>query len=229
MSFSFGFGGGKSKAKTGPWARQAPFLTQGFDWAQNLYNQQQSSPWASTLGQYGQMLAPNIGQANQFFGSVMDGSFQNQFDSMRENYWRPENQVAADALRSDTIEGLRRSDWGDALGASISGLGVGQGSDGYLKMRLASEENALRGYQQQLAGMHGQAADRQYQAASDWAGRSFGGANMMANMGMQGLDLLHQQNQAPWETLNNYWNIIAGNSWGGKENKSNANFNMGFG
>jgi hypothetical protein len=229
LSKTLGFSKSKSKGKTSPWAPQQPYLKDGFGFALDTYNQQQSSPWGQMLGQFGNQMAPGIGQAQDFFGSTLDGSHQAQVDSMRQNYWRPENQMAADALRADTVEGLRRSDWGDALGASISGLGVGQRSDGYLKMRMGSEENAMRGYQQQLAGLHNAAADRQYQAANDWSQRGFQGAGMMGQMGMQGMNLLAMQHQLPWDNLSNYWNIVGGANWGSRTKEKGGQMGGNFG
>lgn len=253
---------------TNPWEAQTPYLTGGFEAAQNLLNQgmtpeqiqaiqmggqasQLAGPIGDFMRQYGQQIAPSLGQATDFYGQVMQGNagqFTNPYESQQhqgimQNYWGAPQQMQADALRADTIEGLRRSDWGDALGASLAGVSVGEESSPYLKMRMAAEENATRGYQTQLAGMHDRAFGQATQRANNWAGADMGiqqqgfgnqmaAAGSMTGIGQQGFGLMQQgygMNQqgaqdmgawgnygqgAQWTPLQNYWNVVGSNSWG---------------
>jgi hypothetical protein len=235
MGFGFDFGGSKGSSKSSPWAVQTPFLTQGFEQAQSILQNQQNSPYANVMGQYGQMLAPSLGMAQNFNQQVLDGQqgqFSNPFASeqygqIQQNYWNPAYQQAADSIRADTVEGLRRSDWGDAMGASMAGMGVGIDSDPYVKARLAQSEQASRGYQQALSGLHMGAMQQAQGTADQWAGANlqnqyagFGNqaaaAGWMGEAGMQGINLQNQQYNQPWQDLQNYWNIVGSNSWGGK-------------
>lgn len=250
MSGSFGFGAGSSKSKSNsaPWKPQAAQLTQGFDWANQIYQNQQNSPYANVMGQYGEMLAPSIGAAQGFNQQVLDGQagqFTNpyqseQYQGIQSNYWTPFHQQSADQIRADTVEGLRRSDWGDAMGASMAGMGVGIDSSPYVKARLASSERATQGYQRALSGLHQGAWGQAQQNADQWAqadlGNQFAGfgnqaaaANNMGQFGIQGIGMQNQQYQQPWQDLQSYWNIVASNNWGGKTQGKDTSFGISAG
>lgn len=246
MSFGFSFGG--SKSKSNPWAAQSPFLTGGFQQAQDTLNSQGQSPYANVMGQYGSQMAPGIGDAMGFNQSVLSGQagqFSNAFEDPRyqqtlQDYWQPQHQMAADQIRADTVEGLRRSDWGDAMGASMAGMGVGIDSSPYVKARLAQSEQATRGYQSALTNLHQGAFGQAQHRADQWAGADMGNqyagfqnqamaAGNLGQMGMQGVGMQHQQYNQPWQDLSNYWNIVGSNNWGGKTSDRSAGFSLPLG
>lgn len=232
MGFGFSFGGSKSKSKSSPWAPQQPYITGGFERAEEALDAQQSSPYANVMGQYGQMLAPSLGQAQGFYQGAMDGTANpyasEQYNQMLGDYWNPAYQQAADSIRTDTVEGLRRSDWGDAMGASMAGMGVGIDSDPYVKARLRQSEDAMRGYQSSLSGLHMGAMGQAQQRADQFAGSQFQAANQMGSMGMQGVGLQAEQYNLPWQDLQNYWNIVGGTNWGGKQKGKDKSAGFGF-
>jgi hypothetical protein len=186
----------------------------------------QAQTVGNLMSRYGQALAPSMGQAQGFQQSVLDGSagqFSNpyasdQYNNIAGDYWKPQHQQMADNIRSETVEGLRRSDWGDAMGASLSGMGAGIESSPYVKARLAQSEQATRGYQNALSGLHMGAAGQAQQTANQWAGADmsnqyagFGNqanaANSLMGMGQAGIGLMQggygmgqqgYQDQAGW-------------------------------
>lgn len=231
--FGFDFGGGKSKQRSAPWKQQQPYLMTGFEEAERRLQQADQSQYGNILGQYGAQLAPSLGEAQNFYSGVMSGGANpytsDQYNQIRGNYWQPQHQMMADDIRAQTVEGLRRSDWGDAMGASMSGMGTGIESSPYAKARLAQSEQATQGYQSQLANLHMGAAGQAQQVADQFAGSQFGAANQMANMGMGGLDLLGQQHQLPFQDLMNYWNIAGGANWGGTQKGKDMKAGFSFG
>ena len=232
---TFGISGGAKKEKTtnNPWGVQIPYLQSGFEQAQANLTASQQSQYGNILGQYGSQLAPSIGQAQNFYSGVMSGGANpytsDQYNQIRGDYWQPQHQQMADDIRSQTVEGLRRSDWGDAMGASMSGMGVGIDSSPYVKARLAQSEQATQGYQSQLAGLHMGAAGDATNLANQWAGSQFGAADQMQQLGMAGLGMMGQQHNLPWQDLQNYWNIIGSKSWGGTSTKKSKELSGGIG
>lgn len=161
--------------------------------------------------QYSSMLAPQLGAASQYATDVMSGvrgGYTNpygseQYNQMLGDYWNPAYQAADQANLTAGIEALRRSDFQDALGASLAGQGVGGTSSEYLQARNLQAENMMDQYQQQNAQLQMQGLGQAQQRANQWAGADFQGqqlqnayqqqaASMANQMGMAGIGLGQQ-------------------------------------
>ena len=206
------------------WANESGFNAAmgGIPGLQNMYQQ------------YSNMLAPQLGMASQYNTDVLSGvrgGINNpygseQYNNMLSDYWSPAYQAADQANLTAGIEALRRSDFGDALGASLSGQGVGPTSSEYLQARNLQAENMMDQYQQNNANLQMNALGAAQQRANQWAGadlqgqfnqlgmqdRAAGAANQMGmagiGLGQQGYDATQQgymqalgygQNQFGWD------------------------------
>ena len=162
-------------------------------------------------GQYSAMLAPQLGMASQYATDVMSGvrgGYTNpygsdQYNQMLSDYWSPAYQAADEANLNAGIEALRRSDFQDALGASLAGQGVGGTSSEYLQARNLQAENMMDQYQQMNAQLQQSALGAAQQRANQWAGTDFQSqqlqnayqqqaAGMANQMGMAGIGLGQQ-------------------------------------
>lgn len=252
--FSFGASGEKSKSKTvnNPWSQQSPYLTQGFEAAAARLNNPAGGNYQSIqdlLTQYGSQLMPGLGQAQNMYGQMMQnpGSAQlNPFAAGNEgyndimgNYWTEPYQMASQQMESDALERFRRSDKGDAMGASLAGQAVGPKATEYLEARalaLGETENALaRGNVGLRQGAMQQAQGRADSYANTFANNQQGGLAGMWGAGMQGAQMLpgayNFGQSAQWSPLRNYWDIIGSNSWGGTSTTSGSkgSASVGFG
>jgi hypothetical protein len=236
----------KSKSTTNPWAKQAPFLETGFNTAQDLMNLTMGdNSWQGIQGlmqQYGEQLMPGLGQAQSMFGNLMADPGNAQYNpyaaghqgynDITQNYWTQPYEMAGQQLQADLMENFRRSDAGDAMGASLAGQGVGPRSTEYLQARalgLGETQNALsRG----MVGLHQDAMGTAVNRANNYAGSFLGnqGAALdgMWQSGMAGAGMLPQAyafgQEAQWSPLRNYWDIVGAANWGGSTKSKGSSF-----
>ena len=248
MALGLSFGSQKSKSSSNPWAKQIPFLTQGFESAQNLLNSADQSfqGIADLLGQYGNQLLPQLGQVGEFAQGLLNAPGGENFNpfakghdaynQITQDYFTPADQMAADRMQADLMENFRRSDAGDAMGASLAGVGVGDRSSEYLQARalgLGETQNAIsRG----LVGLHqgalGRATDRANQYANTFMQNQGNAMDALWQGGQMGASMLPGSWQfaqdATWNPLQNYWNIVGSNSWGGTTKGKGSSMGMNF-
>lgn len=239
MGFSFSGGGskGSSKSTTNPWAKQSPYLEQGFGRAEDILNQgpyqgqwwvdpnqMQTHAAATGFENAGQAnylqnifqgmggdMAGGLGESQDFFSQLMTGgvgNFQNpweaeQYDRLRGDAWNPTLQAASDQAWESISEKARRSDFGDAMGASLSGQGTGAASDRYLQSRQNVMSDAMRSFGDAEVGLRMQGLNAAENRAGSWAGaqmqgdqfqlgNQIGAAGQLAGLGTQGMDFLNQ-------------------------------------
>jgi hypothetical protein len=247
---NLGFGSEKSKSTTNPWAPQIPYLESGFGRADDLYNlSAEDAGWRSIqdiLSQYGQQLMPNIGTATNFAQGQMQNPGAAQYNpyaadsqgynAITQDYWTPPYEMASQQMQSDLMENFRRTDAGDAMGASLAGQGVGPRSTEYLQARALGLGETQDAISRGLVGLHQGAMGTATQRANNYAGsfqnNQASGLESLWRSGVAGANMLPQSYQfgqdALWNPLQNYWNIVAGANWGGTTKGKGSNMSMGF-
>lgn len=187
-----------------PWETQSPYLQQGFQqagaWLQNAQNPNANMQqgWANQLSQAGQMgnVAQSAAQGNQFLSSTA------QLDPSTNPYL----QANLDILQGELGKSLNQVNQG-AAGAGMFGgsrQGVAQG-EAVTGAQNAAANMLSQNYQQGAQNMINA------QALSGQVGQGL----LMPGQAQTSVGM--QQQYAPMDALNQYWNIVGGNQWGGTE------------
>jgi hypothetical protein len=234
MAISLGFGGNKQSGTTSgsstqnPWEQQSPFLQQGFDWASQNYqnasqpNQNMQQGWGAQLGAMDTMgnIAQGAAQSNQFLMSP------DQLNPESNPYLAANLGVLQDQAQQGFQRQLAEIDRGAAgsgmFGGARQGVAQGLAAEGVTNALAGNTANMLmQNYQQGTNNMLGaQQMANQIQMGQTMPGQ------VQAGIGMQ-------EQQVPQQALQNYWNVVGGNNWGGTtdftQNQSSQGTNWGFG
>lgn len=186
--------------KSDPWVNQQPYLQQGFQQANNIYQQGPFNYAASPYTTQAQNLTaqkaqdPNslVGQSQSMLGNTISGQYLNP---------------SSNPFFKASVQ--------DALGQASSAFAGQYGGQ-------AGNNLGNSGYQEALARGLGAAAtnaysnqyntERQNQLSASQLAPSMDYANLnqLANVGAQQESRAYQQYQAPWQNLGNYNSMING-------------------
>jgi len=207
MLGKLGFSTSRSKGRstTNPWAKQSPWLEQGFERAGNILdNPYQGDWWAEQNAMQGTAMQQGFDQAQGGFGmgaqisgmggglmaglpgaqeqfsAGMGNQFQNafgsdQYNALRQDTWGAPQQAASDQAFANMMENVRRTDAQDAMGASLAGQSVGASGDRYLQARQNALGEGLRGHADFDAQLRLQGLESAEGRASQWAGSEIAG------------------------------------------------------
>lgn len=203
--FSFSASGSRQQSQSNPWSKQAPFLQQGFQRAEDILNNPYQGSWQANQNDWqtramqggfqhagsafdignlmqntGAGMASGLPGAQGVYAQGMQDQFANpyesdQFGAIRGDSWGAPYQAASDHAFSNMMENVRRSDFGDAMGGSLAGHGTGAGADRYLQARQNAMGEGLRGWSDQDMGLRMQGLQSAENRANTWAGSQMQG------------------------------------------------------
>ena len=205
-SIGFGFNEGSGKSTTDPWAKQIPYLTGGFEQAQQLLNRgSYGGPWfadpnsmqrnaisggyggtdeaqgvAAQLRGFGGQLGQGFNPAMQFYNQALQGGMgiSNPYaGDQYQNIIRDNSWTGIDQDQLDLAQGAIA----DQRAMSDRGTRLGASMSG-----VAGGSDSLRGYAENALGADRLAGDVANQIARSGQDRATGMANQWAGQNVAG-------------------------------------------
>lgn len=218
MMFSFlGRSSSSSSSQQAPWREQQPFLTQGFQGAQNWLQNQQANPNQNVLqGQQAQL----DNAASGFGGAIPSAQATNQMFSNTEMLHPGSNpylQGTIDNLGQNVTQQMQRNN--NTINQNAAGAGNFGGSRQGVAQGL-NAESANRQFQQGtnqiLMDNYNQSLNRMQQQQQFLPQL----AQLSSLPGMTQENIGNAQRNQEMDDLQRYWQIVGGNNWGGQGSSS---------